>query len=408
MFGACGQHHVTSTHETSRFQRISASLAALVALACVLAPLHAVDRPPDLPRRIVAIGDVHGAHDSLVGILQRTGVIDAQLKWAGGTATLVQTGDLIDRGAKVRQVLDLLMALEGQAATAGGHVVVLLGNHEVMNLLREPRDVSPQAYAAFADGESAARQDRAYREYVALTTDRRKPSNAAPAGPDKDAWLRAHPPGSIEYEDAFGPDGVYGRWLRSKSVVTAIGDTAFMHAGIDPDHAPRSLDAVNRSVRDEIRRFDDYRRYLIDRRIIVPSSTLEEIVAAVVAEAGRNPEALDARDREVFGALVGIEKWDCLRPDGPLWFRAFATWSNEEGIAHLRTLRDKYHVEHWVVGHSPVRTSEITPRYGSKVFLIDTGMVSGRVPGERTAALEIRDGKFIAISQQQQAVLPDR
>jgi hypothetical protein len=140
----------------------------------------------------------------------------------------------------------------------------------------------------------------------------------------------------------------------------------------------------------------------------VPSSTLEEIVAAVVAEAGRNPEALDARDREVFGALVGIEKWDCLRPDGPLWFRAFATWSNEEGIAHLRTLRDKYHVEHWVVGHSPVRTSEITPRYGSKVFLIDTGMVSGRVPGERTAALEIRDGKFIAISQQQQAVLPDR
>lgn len=384
-------------------------LAAFVALAYLIAPLHALDRPRDVPRRIVAVGDVHGAYDSFVGILQRTGVIDAQRQWAGGTATLVQTGDLVDRGAKVRQVLDLLMALEGQASTAGGQVVVLLGNHEIMNLLRDPRDVAPAAYASFVDGESAARQDRAYREYVAFTTERLKASDAASAVQDKEVWAKTHPPGFIEYADAFGTDGIYGRWLRSKSIVTTIGDTAFMHAGINPDHAPRSLDAVNRSVRDEIRRFDDYRRYLIDRRIILPWFTLDDIIEAVVAELKtKNPDAFDSRDRAVFEGIVGIGKWDCLRPDGPLWFRAFATWSTEEGTAHLRTLRDKYHVEHWVVGHSPVRTSEITPRYGSKVFLIDTGMVSGRVPGERTAALEIRDGKFIAVSERAETVLSDR
>ena len=43
-------------------------------------------------RRIVAIGDVHGAFDQLVGILQTAGLIDANRRWSGGTAILVQTG----------------------------------------------------------------------------------------------------------------------------------------------------------------------------------------------------------------------------------------------------------------------------------------------------------------------------
>ena len=67
---------------------------------------------------------------------------------------LVQTGDIFDRGAKVREALDLLMRLEDEAKRAGGRVEFLLGNHEVMNLLHEFRDVSPAAYASFADARS--------------------------------------------------------------------------------------------------------------------------------------------------------------------------------------------------------------------------------------------------------------
>ena len=48
--------------------------------------------------RVVAIGDVHGEYDGLVSILQRTGLIDAETHWIGGDTTLVQTGDLFDRG----------------------------------------------------------------------------------------------------------------------------------------------------------------------------------------------------------------------------------------------------------------------------------------------------------------------
>src|SRR6476660_692394 len=104
-------------------------LRSLALLALVAAPtLRAAPAP-----RIVAIGDVHGARDAFVSILQKAGLIDAQKRWTGGTTILVQTGDLLDRGEGARQVLDLMMALETQAAAAGGRVQALMGNHEVMN-----------------------------------------------------------------------------------------------------------------------------------------------------------------------------------------------------------------------------------------------------------------------------------
>lgn len=84
----------------------------------------------DDPNRVVAVGDVHGDADSFIRILRRVGLIDNQDRWIGGRATLVQTGDVMDRGAKVRDVMDLLMALEEQAQGVGGRVVSLLGNHD--------------------------------------------------------------------------------------------------------------------------------------------------------------------------------------------------------------------------------------------------------------------------------------
>ena len=65
--------------------------------------------------RIVAIGDIHGAYAEYTTALKRAGLIDEQLKWSGGRATLVQTGDYTDRGTDVRKVLDLLMQIEREA-----------------------------------------------------------------------------------------------------------------------------------------------------------------------------------------------------------------------------------------------------------------------------------------------------
>ena len=61
-------------------------------------------------------------------------------------------------------------------------------------------------------------------------------------------WMAAHPPGYIEYRGAFGPQGRYGRWLRTKQPVLQLGDIVFMHAGINPDRRARRLDDMNRQV----------------------------------------------------------------------------------------------------------------------------------------------------------------
>src|SRR3989442_3445039 len=58
-------------------------------------------------RRVVAIGDVHGAFPEFVTILERTGLIDPKLQWTGGSAVVVQTGGLPDPGAGDRVPADL-------------------------------------------------------------------------------------------------------------------------------------------------------------------------------------------------------------------------------------------------------------------------------------------------------------
>ena len=108
----------------------------------------AATAPPNSDPLLVAIGDVHGDFDDFCAILQRVELIDEQHHWTGGKATFVQLGDLIDRGPKPREVLDLMISLDDQAAKAGGQVVSLLGNHEVMNLMGDLRYVSAGNYAS--------------------------------------------------------------------------------------------------------------------------------------------------------------------------------------------------------------------------------------------------------------------
>ena len=85
--------------------------------------------------RVVAVSDVHGAYDAMITTLTKAGVLNEEQSWGGGATHLVITGDILDRGPDSRKVMDLLMRIEGEALDAGGRVHLLLGNHEVMNLV---------------------------------------------------------------------------------------------------------------------------------------------------------------------------------------------------------------------------------------------------------------------------------
>jgi hypothetical protein len=357
---------------------------------------------PAAAPRVVAVGDVHGAFEPFVEILQTAGLIDAKLRWTGGTTVFVQTGDIFDRGPKVRETLDLLMRLEDEAKRAGGRVEFLLGNHEIMNLLHEFRDVSPAVYASFADARSESRRQRAFDDYVRLVKRRATPGEAAPA---RDAWMSTHPPGFLEQVEALGPRGKYGRWLRARKIVTTVDRTAFMHAGVSPETIG-TFDDINRTAASEIARWDGTLAMMVKAQIVPEFCTLPEAVEAAVAELQRIAAALQASAPpgdhvtrefvEQLQALLAVGKSSLFEPEGPLWYRGFAQWPEtpETNGAPATALLARFGVDRFVTGHTPSQSGRVVPRFGNRFILIDTGMV---FKGGRASAVEIQAGRITAI-----------
>jgi len=360
---------------------------------------------------VVAVGDVHGDFDDFVTILQRAGLIDAQHHWTGGQGTLVQVGDLLDRGPKPRDVMDLLISLEKEAPKAGGRVVSLLGNHEMMNIMGDLRYVTAENYAAYVDSNSAERQKSAYQEYVKWRSSHTQLLAELPQPMEltEAEWMARHPIGFIEHREAFSPNGSYGKWLREHSAVAKIGEVIFLHGGIHPNLAHLKLDTINSHIRDEIKAFDSAKQGLVDQKVILPFFTLQEISAAVQAELTAERKSLVPSDQQRQARLVGClgyGDWLSVGVDGPLWFRGYDQWSEEEGAAQIGKVLESYNAKHIVVGHTVQKGGRMRPRFGNRVFLIDTGMLSSYYPGGRASALEVRsDTTFTAEYTDQRVVL---
>jgi Calcineurin-like phosphoesterase len=371
----------------------------------------AAPAPTESQKSVIAIGDVHGDFDDFVAILQHTGLIDKQKHWAGGKTTLVQVGDLLDRGPKPRDVMDLLMALEKEASKDGGQVVSLLGNHEMMNIMGDLRYVTPENYASFASADSEEHRKSAYKDYVkwreshtALLAELPHPLELTEA-----EWMARHPAGFIEQREAFSPNGSYGKWLRGHVALAEINGVIFLHAGISPAVASMKLNAINSRIRDEISAFDAYKQYMLDEKLVLPFFNLQEITAVAQAEISAekkskvpsNPE-LEAR----LSQFLQFGGWLSVATDGPLWFRGYDQWSDEEGSAQVDKILQSFKADHLVVGHTVQKGGRMRSRFGGKVFLIDTGMLSSYYPGGRASALEIQNHvKFTAEYMDQQDVL---
>ena len=333
-------------------------LLAPVFIVVALLALHPAPVRVEEPPRIVAIGDVHGAIDEFAAILARAGLIDANRRWIGGRSVLVQTGDMTDRGKGMRSALDLLMSLEKQAERAGGAVHAVLGNHEIMNMLGELRDATPQIFETFG-GEAAMR-------------------------------------------DAFGPNGHYGRWLRRRPIFARLDGTVFMHAGIGPDYIKPSLEELSKNVRREIEEWDQGVRWLVKEKRLPgyaePRAAMEAARAEIeqinaLAEAGRATPDM-ARTAQLLLPVANVGTSSLFAENGPMWFRGFALWEDEPARGLIDQLLERHGVKRFVTGHTPQRGGTITERFPGKLFLIDTGML-GRpsFPNGRPSALVIEGDK---------------
>jgi hypothetical protein len=107
---------------------------------------------------VYALSDPHGGYVQLGALLQSAGLISGfdpspqkatAAKWTGKKAILVIAGDMIDKGAESIGVMDMLHSLQDKAASAGGRVVVTMGNHEA-EFLDDP--LNDKATATTDDG----------------------------------------------------------------------------------------------------------------------------------------------------------------------------------------------------------------------------------------------------------------
>lgn len=355
-------------------------------------------KEPSAAQRIVAVGDIHGALEPFRKILQEAELIDPFDAWIGGDTVLVQTGDFLDRGAAALEVAELLRHLQKEAEKEGGRVVVLMGNHEALNLTMDLRDVT----ADIVDELGRGRSERKQRNHCKLLFERlrRKPDAEPLSREEHGARCRDEIPlGWLEYVETLGPDGELGKWLRRLPVVAEIDGWLFLHGGLSEAYAQKTVEQLNDEVREDLARFDRLRRGLLYRDLITESSRLREIMGVaralhkVMVDRGTPIQRPPLEDLARAG---DIRAWTIYDPEGPLWFRGYARWSDEEGLERMPGILEAAGVRGIVVGHTPQKSHAITNRFNAGAWLIDTGMLH-EVYGGRPAALEIVGDRVTAL-----------
>jgi hypothetical protein len=389
--------------------RIATMAWALGFLALASQRASAVQDSFPAPARLVAVGDIHGDYDKLVRVLTDAQLIDQHGDWKGGAAHLVQTGDVVDRGTGSRRAMDLLRKLEGQAQTAGGGVHALIGNHEILDMMDDLRYVSMAEFAAYKDVEDSLTQDqwaellrlmeakrglksseRRMRLRCRMTVDKSTvDKNNKPRG-GSTYWsalqrgdLRVNkkkvqtedrkeakcPPGYWGHRWAFSPRGPYGSWILGHNVAVKVGDSLFLHAGISPDWAGKTLTEINDQARAELTAHE-YR--------------------------GGNGSALKGKTSPPW--------YRCLHPN----YRTDDSWcspkagSAEEAETGLRSSPEleqvlrHFGVARIVMGHSIQPTGAVRAHANGKVILLDVGM-SAAIKNGPPAAFQLEGGRASAL-----------
>ncbi len=284
----------------------------------------------------MAVGDLHGDYANFVAILKGTGVVNETLCWAAGTAHLVQTGDIMDRGPDARRIFDLLIRLEKEAAEAGGRVHVLIGNHEMLNLsglvFGYPDYVTLEQFLSFLPEEFKKKKENEFLRRRRIAPSPGADPSVIPAEERRAYWAGVLKESQQAWNQYLGfLRSQYGKWIAGHNAVININDTVFVHGGISPEYSLKPLVEINDQVRRELRMVMEGREF--------------------------TPLVLYARD-------------------GPLWYRELAQQDEAlfedelDGIlANLQARRIV--IAHTVLGVATVKSMK---RFGGKVWVIDTGI----------------------------------
>ncbi len=279
--------------------------------------------------RVVAIGDLHGDYQQYIKVMRSAGLIDSKGRWSGGKTHLVQTGDVTDRGADSRKIIDHLIKLGKQAKKKGGYVHTLIGNHESMNVTGDLRYVSAGEFEAFTSRKSPRYQEMQWQRQVDWLQSN---DPEAFATLDLEAyrleWEQRVPLGWVEHRQAWSLGGEYGKWVKGNPVAIQINDTIFLHGGISAKYCRFSLESLTRQSMAAMENYDYAVSTIIDD------------------------------------------------PLGPLWYRGLALEQEAEVFSQtLDNILERYSAKRIVVGHTPTG-GIVWPRFDQRVIVNDTGIAA--------------------------------
>ena len=348
------------------------AVRSLVLWAAIFLPAGAGSAEPSAQtawpqvERVVAFADVHGAYTELTALLRSTRVVDDNLRWAGGRAHLVSLGDLLDRGADSRKVMDLLMRLQEEAVAAGGRLHVVLGNHEAMNLLGDLRYVAPGEFAAYAAEEPPGQRESMRADWIVRN------------GPDSGASFdQRFPPGYFGHRAALAPGGRYGRWLLSQPVAIVIGETLFMHGGPSKLLAGRPLQEINLRYRTALSDYLGSLAALEAAELVRPEDEFGKRATEAQQRLAALPPA-DNAERMVLAEsvqrFVAADSNAWIDLDGPNWYRGAALCNECSEADVLDPILDGLGVKRLVIGHTVARDERVATRFGGRVIKLDAGM----------------------------------
>jgi len=343
--------------------------------------------------RVVAVADIHGAHDAFLRILTRSGLIDSDQQWVGTTTHLVVVGDVLDRGPDSRRAMDLIMRLQIEASRVGGGVHFALGNHELMNLTGDLRYVSAGEYAAFADDEFPEDREIAYAYFSAAYADAVNP--AAIRAEFDSRFL----PGFFAHRAAFSATGVYGSWLLEQPILVVIDDTAYVHGGLSDLAADLGAEGLNTQLGQQIIDYVQGLGVMIEVGILRATDGFYDHEARLTEFADNAALGLTswpAGSAETAQRLTELNAGLIFEEVSPLWYRGNVGCSLLSEKDRLQAAFDSFGVERVVVGHTPTRTAQVMSRLDETVLRIDTGM-NNDYYGGRASALIVENGTLSVI-----------
>lgn len=250
-------------------------------------------------------------------------VIDRDDNWSAGNDILVQTGDIVDRGTYALDIYRLMQKLRGQAASAGGQVVSILGNHEVMNAIGDWRYVTQADIKHFGSTEQ-----------------------------------RMH--------DLSGEGWLGKEWL-AKYVCSYVGaDCSYSTTALVPlgphKSAPR-LSFTHGSLRPSFPWLTPY------------PSAINGLGHSLLRKALTPPLALPYPPNPYSGLPKGSTSQEAQLYDsgGPYWWRGLAEMQDEQVVCGwAKELQEKLGVKRIVGGHTP-NFERIVDRCNGTIIIIDTG-----------------------------------